>query len=845
MLALSWQTVKSRLGGFVGAFLAVLCGTAVVAACGVLIESGISSGVPTERYAAAPVVVGGKQSVRPEGADVLSAQSVAEQPTVPADLVARVAAVPGVRSAVGDVDFAAAVITPDGRVPAGPPVRGHGWESVALAPFTLAGDAPAGPDQVVLDQALAERAGVRTGDQVRIETSAGTREYRVTGLTSPGLSRQTAVFFTTERAAELFGRPGRLHAVAVLTDGDADAVAERLESALGDAVTVTTGVDRGMIEFSDVGQGRTILLAISGSFAGVALLVMMFVVSSTLALSVAQRRREFALLRAIAATPRQIRSLIAAETTLVAVVAGVLGGVGGLFVAGWLRDAFASIGVLPGDFELTLGPLPPVGAVLLGLGAARLAAWSAARRPSRISPVEALGEAAIEPRGLGRTRTSIGVVVLVLGLGAATAPLFLRGPVAAGVSVMSALLIVIGLAVLGPLVVGRAIRLVAGPLSRFSRVGGYLAAANSVANTRRLAAAVTPLMLAVGFAIAQFFSAAVVDEAAQRETDRATVADHVLTGQIGGLPPAVTAAVREVPGVAAVTPLVRTQVITATDVAGQVEVHTVAALGVDGAQVRGALDLGDVRGDLGALTGDAVALSQAEADWQEKAIGDQLAVHLGDGTPITLRVVATYTHDQAFGDYVLPATLARAHTTDQLDTSVLVRREPTADPAAVTAALRGLTARFPTLTVADRAAMEAAGSALRDQQFWVNMVALGVILGYIVISVANTLVMTTTQRAREFALLRLVGATRRQVRRMMLTEAVVSAGIAIVIGSLIPVIPLALLGIGVSGSPLPAGPVTVYLGIIGAAALLGLLSVVIPTRVALRPRPIDAIGVRE
>ncbi|WP_026424847.1 ABC transporter permease [Actinokineospora inagensis] len=832
MISLSWQTIRTRLSGFVGAFLAVLCGTALVCACGVLIESGIRAGVAPERYSAADVVVGANDSVRP---DTMSMTSVSEQPTVDAGLVDRVAGIPGVRAAIGDVDFPAAVLS------ANKPSRGHGWDATALGAFTLKlGTEPHGPDQVVLDANLDKTTTL--GQRVRIETPSGTEEYQVVGLVSGSLARQSAVFFSPERARELFGRPGRVHAVGVLANPGVSAgdLAERIENALPD-MTVATGSDRSAVEFSDVGAARTTLVALASSFGGVVLMVMVFVVSGTLALSVTQRRREFALLRAIAATPKQIRKLIGTETLLVAGVAGLLGSLGGLLVAGVLRDAFAGIGLLPTDFQLAMGPLPVVGAWLLGVGAARLAAWTAGRRPSRISPVEALGEAAVERRDLGRARTVVGLVAVAIGVGGSTLPLYVKGSFVSGLSVLATLVIVIGVGLLGPKVVGAAVRLLARPLRR-TGVGGYLAAANSTANTRRLAAAITPLMLAVGFAVAQFFSQTTTTDAVQRQTQASTVADHVLVSRLGALPPRVAAETRRLPGVAAATSVVHTQVFTESSTGDDnVEITPHAALGVDGDQVHATIDLGSVTGDLADLTGDTVALSETEAGWLDKHLGDPVDFYFGDGVAAKLRLVATYTHDLAFGDFVLPAELARAHTTDTVDSSVLVRMDPTADDAV----LRDLTQAFPSLDIRDRTAMTAADTADQDQRFWVNLIAFGIVLGYIVISVANTLVMTTAQRAREFALLRLIGTTRGQVRRMARTEALLIGGIAVVVGSLIPLLPLAFLGIGLAGDPVPAGPLAVYLGILAAAILLGLLAITVPTRLSLRNRPIDAIGLRD
>ncbi|EOD64933.1 FtsX-like permease family protein, partial [Amycolatopsis vancoresmycina] len=605
---------------------------------------------------------------------------------------------------------------------------------------------------------------------------------------------------------------------------------------------VTTGIERSSIEFLDVSQTRVLLLAIAGSFGGFALLVAVFVVASTLALTINQRRREFALLRAVAATPKQIRKLIGTETTLVALVAGVLGSVLGLAVASGLRDAFAAIGVIPADFGLAISPLPLLAAVLLGLGAARLAAWAASRRPSSIRPVEALGEAAVERRELGRVRVLTGWGLVAAGFGGALVPLFLHGDIAAAISTMATLVIVIGLAVVGPQVTGLVVRFLGPVLARLFRISGYLAGANAQANARRVAAAMTPLMLAVAFALATFYGPTASTAAAQQETARSTTADYVLTAP-GGVSPEVAEAAGRVPGVAAATPVVRTSVVTATPVGDSVEVQRTPAQGLAGDRAGAALELGVDAGRLTDLTGETVALSRSEADWLDKKIGDEVSFYFGDGVPAKLRLVATYTHDLAFGDFVLPVALAREHVGGRLDDSVLVRRQPGVDAGSVASALSALP--YPGVVVAPASVLAAPEGGDRQAQFYLNLVAAGVIVGYLAISVANTLVLTTAQRGREFALLRLMGMNRRQVTRMMRLEAVATVGIAVVLGTLVAVVPLALLNFALRGNPLPAGGASVYFGIIGGAAVLGMVAIGVATSVALRARPIDAIGVRE
>ncbi|MGH8967566.1 MAG: FtsX-like permease family protein, partial [Actinomycetes bacterium] len=177
------------------------------------------------------------------------------------------------------------------------------------------------------------------------------------------------------------------------------------------------------------------------------------------------------------------------------------------------------------------------------------------------------------------------------------------------------------------------------------------------------------------------------------------------------------------------------------------------------------------------------------------------------------------------------------HTSTGRDQSVLVSAD---DPEAARKSLAALD--FPGLTVTDRGGMAAAGQADRDTQSWTSLIALFVILGYVAIAVVNTLVMATAARSREFALLRLVGSGARQVRRMTRIEACVVVGIAVVVGSVAALPPLVGVSLGMTESPIPTiAPVT-YLAIVVVTALLGLLAIGIPTRVALRSRPVNALG---
>jgi putative ABC transport system permease protein len=817
-------TIRHRKGPFVGMFVAVLAAAALVTALGVLLESGLRAGVPPQRYAGASVVVGAQQTIPVEEDLDLP---FSERVPLPADVVDRVGAVPGVEKAVGDLTV---VVTVDGER-----VSGHGWSAASLTPFSLRdGEAPR-QDGVVLDSALAAGAGVSVGDRVAVAIGAVPREFTVTGVTEEALGRESTLFFTDEQARELYGRPEQVDAVGVVaTPGtDADVLADRIAAALP-GLAVYTGDARGDVEFLDVGQVRSQLIVLSLAFAGTAIMIAMLVVGSTLALSVQQRRREIALLRAVAATPRQVHRMIGAEILLVAGFAAVLGVVPGYGVAYGLRSAFASVGMLPADFGLAISPIPAAVAVLLCIGTARIAGWLAARRVAKIQPVEALRESEVDAKPIGRARVLAGRIALVLGTGASVLPVFLPGDAAVAGAGSSALLMVVGIALLGPRLVEATIRGVGGPLRSASPVGGYLAVANVTASARRLAVAVTPLVLAVTMASVQLFAQSTVAAEAEDQADVGVVADFVVTAP-SGLAPSVTDAVSAADGVASVTPVVRSQVFVRHLSAGSWSVSAFAAQGVSPAGLDQTLDLSAREGRFADLRGEAVALSTMAAETLGVEVGERIEVHLGDGKVVRPEVVATYGRGLGFGDLTLPHDVLAAHTTTRLNQSILVAANDTG------AAEKALTA-MPGLTVLDREGLAAAGQAQRDTETWVNLIALLVILGYVAIAVVNTLVMATAARSREFALLRLVGTATRQVRRMTRIESVIVVGIALVVGSLAALPPLVGVSIGMTGSPVPTIAPLAYLTVVAVTALLGLLAIGIPTRLVMRTRPVHALA---
>jgi putative ABC transport system permease protein len=840
---LARATVAHRKGGFAAAFIALLAGSAVITACGVLLLSGLVTAVAPERYAAASVMLGGRQHQPvPEDFD----RSHAERATLPATAAARAAAVPGVRRAVPDLSFPLTLLDRLGGVrDTARPLYGHGWSSAALGHFRLTeGREPRGDRETVLDTATARAAGARTGDTVRLATGTSPAAYTVTGLVT-GTGREAAAFFGDTRAAALFPHPGRLTAVGVLAGPGTDpaVLAARLERALP-GTTAYTGDRTGDLEFLHIGQSRGFLIALSASFGGTALAVVVFVVSSTLGLGIHQRRRELAMLRAIAATPRQVHRMIGGETLLVGLAAAVPGALLGYPVAGLLRDAFAAAGALPPDLALSRNPLPAAASVLLCVLAARLAGYVSARRVARIRPVEALGESRVDPPEPGRGRLVTGTALVTLGTaGSLALPLAVPGEAALAAAGGSVLVLMTGTALLGPRLVRATARLL-GPLLGRSRVSGFLAAANSSANARRLSGAVVPLALGTAMALLQLTMAATTRQEAADQTASGVVAHHVITGDRTGLSPGVAAEAARLPGVATATPVARTQVLITFREFGSVQTDSFGAQGIEPRGLHRTLDLDVREGSLGGLRGDTVALSRMAAGTTGLGVGDTASISLGDGTPKRLKVVAVYGNGLGFGDVTLPHRLVSAHTTTGLDTAVLVAADPAARDRAA-AGLAALAGARPALLVQDADSFTANQEGEHTRQSWVNLIANALLLLYILIAVVNTLVMATTARVREFAMLRLIGTTGRQTRRMAAMESAVVILTAVAAGVLIALPPVTGVALALTGTPVPAVEPLVWAAVLGSVAVLARLATAVPVRLALRTRPVDAISLGE
>jgi len=291
------------------------------------------------------------------------------------------------------------------------------------------------------------------------------------------------------------------------------------------------------------------------------------------------------------------------------------------------------------------------------------------------------------------------------------------------------------------------------------------------------------------------------------------------------------------PGVRSAVALTSTTLGPSLGVAGD----TLPAQILNGGQ-GGGLNVGVIAGSLSALHGDAIALGRHRADDAHARVGDRVAVMLGDGTRTHATVVAIYTRELAFGDALLAPELAAGHQTTPLLSTILIR---TGQPAAVARRLQALDQRYPGLHVSDSASLVTATDADNELNHWFGPFFVAMIFAFTSIAVLNTLIMVALRRRRELALLRLVGATTRQVRSMARWEAILIITIGLSIGLAIAATALLPLSRAFTGGLQPYAPAGWFAAILGVSALLALVALSVPTRRALRTPPVEAIGIRE
>ncbi|MEH1098368.1 ABC transporter permease [Micromonospora sp. CPCC 205561] len=791
------------------AFVAVAIGVTVVAATTLLLASGRPQ-VP-DRLARAAVVVQSPEAGAP-------ADSFA--PTLPwsasraAELTSRLVEVPGVAAAVPDRTFYAQPLV-DGR-PSGTDAQredahqGHGWSSTRLGGTRLAaGEPPRRAGEVVVDRAL----GLRPGGSVTLLTAAGPEPYTVTGLVdAPG------VLVADEVAAAL--APGvRAIGLLVAPGADPEEVAEAARGVVGGDGQVLTGDGRGALEPRGDARTRWIGMQVLTATAALAGFVTVFVVASTFAFTVAQRRRELGLLRAVGATPRQVRRMVDTEALVVGATAGLTGLLVGAALAPVLGRLLIDVGFEPATFRVRYEPWPVAVSLAAGPVIALLAVWSASRRAARVRPLEALREAAVEQRPIGRPRVATGVLLVAAGgalsLGTATSD---DARSAATFALYAVMALVTGATVLAPAVVGPVVRILRSPVRRRGGAIGMLVRAGASTATRRTASTAAPVLLTVAFAV--LVSGMVRTTTAAYEAGRAESVNAgwiVVPDRAPGLSDQAVAATGG-------TALLPTTVFE-SDPGTSPEHRPLTALGVDPAGFAAAnRALTVVAGSLDDLNGDDTVVVTDSAN---RLPSEPYALVFADGESVSLRVVAVVTDDSVPGDLLLPRHVVRAHDPSALTSAVYVSDR--VDPP--------VGAR-----IIDVSGWAAEADHAEDRLVWLfTLLLIGVSAGYGAVAVANTLLLAAVGRVADLRLIRLAGATRRQVIWLVTAESALVVLIGALLGGAVAFVGLLSIRAGLAeqvGAPVDlVVPWSVVGGVVGLCLLLAVLASALPTWRSLRHRP--------
>ncbi|WP_232663221.1 FtsX-like permease family protein [Pseudonocardia sp. TRM90224] len=824
MIKIVLAGLRFRAAGFAATFVAVLLGCALLVACGGLFETALRLDAPPQRYAGAPVVVTG-----PIGFALPDEESetvpYAERPRVAADRLAEIAASPGVARAVPDVSFPAAL--------AGDPLTAHGWASAALAPFDLhAGTEPRRSGDVVLDAGSAARLGAVPGAGVEITVAGAPRTFTLVGIAAGPVSEPVLLAFDAD-AARWAPTPGAVDAIGVFPEPGV-AVAD-VAAALPADLAVRTGAERGRAEFAGIDAAFLPLILLSAIFGGMVVVVMALVVSATVGLSVRQRHRELALLRAAGATPRQVSRMVVAETMTVSVLAALAGVPLGALLGSWIFSVTAARGVVPAVLQFHQGLVPFAAGALLALVVPWVAAAIAARAAGATRPIAALGEAAIPAVSTGPLRGQLALAFAAATVVLAGTTMFLDPATASAVGGPALLTGAIAVGLRGPELIVMAAAL----LGRIAGLSNHLAIVNTRSRAMMFASVLTPVTLAVAIALGNSYAQTTRNDAVASAYVAQFTADLVVAAPAGSTAEQL-AQVREIPGVAGATPLITSKGWIEQPYDGRGS-DPAPLVGIDAAnadQESGTFAVPVVTGSIADLTGNTVALPQARAEALGITVGERVGLLLGDGARAEVTVVALLDAPVSQESVVVPAALLAPHTTTGAASQFLVRAAPDTD---ATALGDEIGRRLPGATVGDTGLLAAGVQSALDVEAWINYLLAFLAFAYAAIASVNTLAVAVLSRRRELAVQRLAGATRRQVMGMLVIESGIIAIAAVALGTVIALCSVVPTAVAV-GAGIPSGPVWIFLAVAVAALAIVWPATLLTARLAMRHRPIDTIA---
>ncbi|MGW4871203.1 ABC transporter permease [Streptomyces chartreusis] len=777
--------------------------------------------------------------------------------SLPASAVEQVAAVDGVKKAEGSVgSMSVTVVNSEnknmGSSTGAPTIAGNWTENDKKSMEITSGHAPRGPTEVMVDSDTADKHDLKLGDELRTIAATGDISARIVGIaswkvTNPGAA---VVYFDTETAQRgLLGATGRFTQVSVTAaDGVSDAkLKQDVAQALDGSYKVQTAKESADENRKDVGAFMDVIKYAMLGFAGIAFLVGIFLIINTFSMLVAQRTREIGLMRAIGSSRRQVNRSVLVEALLLGFIGSVLGVAAGVGIAVGLMKLMSMAGMNLSTDDLTVKVTTPVVGLILGVVVTVLAAYLPARRAGKVSPMAALRDAGTPADGkAGWVRALIGLVLTGAGAfalyAAATADKASDGALMLGGGVVLSL---IGFVVIGPLLAGAVVRVISAVLLRAFGPVGRMAERNALRNPRRTGATGAALMIGLALVACLSVVGSSMVASATSELDKSVGADFIVMSQQQPIVPQAEKAMQQTPGLAHVT---RYKDVDATLTSPDGKTDDT---GITAADPTYAEDLRrtTTQGTLSAAYGkDAMSVGSDYAKKHGVRVGDTISVAFKGGETAKLKVAAITDDDTSIDQgarYTSIETLSKYLPADRIPQNVIMfgKAKEGQDEAAYAALKKSLDS-YPQYQVRDQTDYK---EELKDQvgqllNMVYGLLALAIIVA--VLGVVNTLALSVVERTREIGLLRAIGLSRRQLRRMIRMESVVIAlfgallglGLGMGWGATAQKL-LALEGLNVLDIPWPT-IIAVFIG----SAFVGLFAALVPAFRAGRMNVLNAIA---
>ncbi|MER5437626.1 FtsX-like permease family protein [Streptomyces sp. NPDC002790] len=778
--------------------------------------------------------------------------------TVPASLAGRIDRVDGVAATHIDAGVENITVVDRHNKSVGPttgaPTIATNWEPTDRSPVRLtSGHAPRGARQALLDADTADKKHVRIGDPLTILAKPGSFKVEVVGIatfrtTNPGAA---LVFLDTGTAQrKLLGGSGRATSIAVdAAPGVADATLKRrIGQELGGSYDVKTAAEDAKSAAADLGGFLDVIKYVMLGFAGIAVLVGVFLIVNTFSMLIAQRTRELGLLRALGADRRQVRRSVLTEAVLLGLVGSAAGFALGVGLAVGLIKVMGVFGMNLKSTEMVVGWGTPVVSFAVGVGVTFVAAYLPSRRAARVSPMAALADAEIA--GVGRPLKVRAVVGSVIGVAGAAALIGCwtadETGTAASLLGLGIVLTLLATVVAGPLLVRPVIRVLGGTFPRVFGSIGRMSQRNALRNPRRTGATAAALMVGLALVAGMSVASASMSKSFDQQIDDTLGADFtVQNANFMPFPQEVTRKIR------------------ATDGVGLVVRQRFSALAVrmpDGKRVKTTASGWDRRVDGVAhvtyargssATGLAprhLLLQKEFADEHEARIGSVLPVEFPGGKRTKLTVGALT--DQEANDFGMSggfamglATLERFAPGGQ-DSAVYVNASSGTSPDVLRERLEKTLDPYPQVQVRDLADYKELIHGQIAVLLYLVYALLGLAIVIAVLGVVNTLALSVVERTREMGLLRAIGLARRQLRLMIRLESVVIAVFGAVLGLALGLIwgVVAQRVLSLEGMKALAIPWSTIVAVVVGSVVVGLAAALLPALRASRLNVLAAIA---